>query len=170
MMKTILSCHKMMPVFMIFIAVTALMTALISQYEYGLQPCVLCIFQRYPYGIIIVLGLLGVLLSCKYIKGVSAIMGLIGLTFLANSLIAFYHSGVELKWWPSFLEGCAVPKMEGNMEDILASIQSRTDAVRCDEIPWADPILNLSMANWNVVICFGFAIIAFVSARLIYKK
>ena len=105
-----LRCHKMMPVFMIFIAVTALMTALISQYEYGLQPCVLCIFQRYPYGIIIVLGLVGVLLSCKYIKSVSAIMGLIGLTFLANSVIAFYHSGVELKWWPSFLEGCAVPK------------------------------------------------------------
>ncbi len=170
MITRLLSCHKTMPLFMAFIAASALGIALISQYEYGLQPCVLCIFQRYPYGIIIALGLLGFLLSCKYIKGVSAIMGLIGLTFLANSVIAFYHSGVELKWWPSFLEGCAVPKMEGNMDDILASIQSRTDAVRCDEIPWADPILNLSMANWNVIICFGFAVIAFISARFIYKK
>ncbi len=56
------------------------------------------------------------------------------------------------------------------MDQILTDIQNRTKAVRCDEIPWADPILNLSMANYNVIFCLGLAVMAFISARLIWKK
>ncbi len=163
----ILGCHHSMPLAMAVISASALGMALMSEHVFGLQPCVLCIYQRWPYAIVIALGLIGLAISFKAKKAVAAIMGLIGVTFLANSVIAFYHTGVELKWWKSFLEGCAVPKMEGNMQEILAQIQSRTDAVRCDEIPWADPILNLSMANWNVIFCLGLAVVAFISARKI---
>lgn len=155
---------------MSLIAASALGMALMSQYVFGLEPCILCVIQRYPYGIVIALGLLGFAFSFKCRKAASAMMGLIGITFFINSVIAAYHTGVELHWWKSFLEGCVVPKMAGNMDDILADIQSRTKAVRCDEIPWADPILNLSMANYNVIFCLGLAIIAFISAVLIWKK
>lgn len=173
MMNTIvkvLSCYRSMPLIMAVIAAGALAMALISQYVFGLEPCILCIYQRWPYGIVIVLGLIGFLLSFKNKKAVSVVMGLIGVTFLANSVIAFYHTGVELKWWKSFLEGCAVPKMEGNMEDILATIQSKTKAVSCEDIQWADPIFHFSMANWNVLFCLGLAVIAFLSARNIYSR
>jgi disulfide bond formation protein DsbB len=166
----ILSCPRYMPLIMAGIATASLGMALTAQYAFGLDPCILCLIQRYPYGIVIALGLLGFISSFKCRKGVSALMGLIGLTFLANSIVAFYHTGVELHWWKSFLEGCAVPDMIGNMDQILADIQSRTEAVRCDEIPWADPILNLSMANYNVVFCLGLGVIAFISARLIWKN
>lgn len=159
-----------MPLIMAFIAAAALGMALISQYKFGLEPCILCLIQRYPYGIVIALGLIGFAFSFKCKKATSAIMGLIGLSFLANSIIAFYHTGVEQKWWPSHLEGCAVPDMVGDMDQVLADIQNRTKAVRCDEIPWADPILNLSMANYNILFCLGLGIIAFISARLIYKN
>lgn len=165
-----LSCDKIMPLAMALIAAAALGMALISQYFFGLEPCILCVIQRYPYGIVIALGLIGFLTSFKCKKSVSAMMALIGLTFLANSVIAFYHTGVELHWWKSFLEGCAVPEMIGDMDQILADIQSRTKAVRCDEIPWADPILNLSMANYNVIFCAGLGIIALFSAGLIWKN
>lgn len=168
--KNSLSCPRLMPLTMAIISAMALGMALISQYFFDLQPCVLCIYQRYPYGFVIALGLLGFVISLKNKKAVSPLMGCIGIAFLINSLIAFYHTGVEQKWWPSHLEGCAVPAMTGDMTDILADIQSRTKAVRCDEIPWSDPILNLSMANYNIGFCLGLGVIALISMRLIWKK
>jgi hypothetical protein len=63
-----------------------------------------------------------------------------------------------------------VPELKGDMQQILADIQSRSNAARCDEIPWSDPIFNLSMANYNVIFCLGLAIIAFASAKLILKS
>lgn len=166
----ILSCYRTMPLLMAFIAAASLGMAFTAQYVFGLEPCILCLIQRYPYGIVIALSLLGFITSFKCKKGTSVLMGMIGITFLTNSVIAFYHTGVEQHWWKSFLEGCAVPDMIGNMDQILADIQNRTEAVRCDEIAWSDPILNLSMANYNIIFCLGLGIIALISARLIWKN
>lgn len=165
----VLSCYRSMPLIMAIISASALGMALVSQYVFGLAPCILCIIQRYPYGIIIALGILGFALSYKSQKAVSVIMGLIGVTYIANSVIAFYHTGVEQKWWPSHLEGCAVPDLGADPNNILAAIESAAP-VRCDEIPWADPILGLSMANYNVIFCLGLGIVALASARLIWKN
>lgn len=165
----IVSCYRSMPLIMAAISAAALGMALISQYIFGLAPCILCIIQRYPYGIIIALGILGFALSYKSKKAVSAFMGLIGISFIINSIIAFYHTGVEQKWWPSHLEGCAIPDLGSDPSNILAALENAAP-VRCDEIPWADPILGLSMANYNVIFCLGLGIIALLSARLIWKK
>lgn len=166
----VLKCPKAMPLLMALISTLALGTALVSQYVFNLHPCELCIWQRWPYGIIIVLGLIGFAFSFSNKKAVAVIMGLIGLTSLLNSIIAFYHTGVEQKWWKSFLEGCSVPELKGDMQQILEDIQARSNAARCDEIPWSDTILNLSMANYNVIFCLGLAVVAFFSARSICKS
>ena len=167
MINNILSSYKYAPLMMAIMAASALGIALISQYWGGLEPCILCLYQRWPFGIVIALGLIGFLSSFKCTKGSVAIMGMIGVTFLVNTGLAIYHTGVEQKWWRSHFEGCAVPKMEGNMEDVLAAIQSRTKAARCDEVAWSDPVLGLSMANYNIMFCFGLAVLAFYSANLI---
>lgn len=147
--------------FLLFAAISALAlsAAFVAQYAYGLAPCVLCIYQRWPYAIIIALGLLGLYLAKTKPVFVKITLGLITLTFAANAAIAFYHTGVERKWWPSFLEGCSIPKIEGNITDVLAQIQT-APLVRCDEIPWTDPVIGLSMANYNVVLCLVLAIAA----------
>ena len=159
-------------IFAIFalIPASALGMAFMAQYIFGLEPCNLCVIQRFPYGIAIFLGLVGFFTFNKCKKSAFIIMPLIGITFLANSVIAFYHTGVELKWWKSFLEGCSVPKLSSNINEMMAQIEATTKVVRCDEIPWADPIFNLSMANYNVLFCFGLGVIALISARLIWKK
>lgn len=141
------------------VAALALATAFISQYVYGLQPCVLCIYQRWPYGVVIALGILGLAFAYKSPKTGSFFLGAIALTFAANAGIAFYHTGVERHWWKSFLEGCAVPSIEGNITDVMARIAA-TPAARCDEIPWTDPVIGLSMANYNVMVCLALAILA----------
>ena len=143
--------------------------ALLAQYGFGLEPCILCLIQRYPYGIVILLGLLGFIMSFQNRRAVAVFMGFIGLTFLVNSLIAAYHTGVEQKWWKSHLEGCAVPDLGADPSKILETLET-AKAVRCDEIPWSDPILNLSMANYNIVFCLGLAILTFLSMRSIWIK
>ena len=148
----------------------SLAAALTAQYVFGLAPCILCIYQRIPFIVAILLAALGFgLKKLRKDNMVAPVIGLSGLVFLANSVIAFYHSGVERHWWPSFLEGCAVPDLGNSPEDILKNIMN-APSVRCDEIPWADPILGLSMANYNVILCLGLAVVCFVSAILLMRK
>ncbi len=163
---TILSSTKLILIGLAGISAASLAMAYMAEYVFGLEPCILCLYQRVPYAIVIGLGILGALLYPKNPKTGPFFLVSSGLALLANSIIAFYHTGVEQKWWPSHLEGCTTPDMSGNVEDLMARIQA-APVVRCDEIPWADPILNLSMANYNVAFCFGLAMVAFIAARCV---
>lgn len=145
------------------VSAAALGMAFIAQYVYGLAPCELCIWQRWPYGVVIAIAAFSVFILKKHPNAGTSLLALTGLTFLTNAGIAFYHTGVERKWWPSFLEGCSVPEMKGNIADVLARIQT-APIVRCDEIPWTDPVLGWSMANYNVIMCLVLAGLAFYAA------
>lgn len=140
--------------FIAFISFAALGTAFVSEVFFGLEPCKLCIYQRWPFAIAIVLGVLGCFIPFK-----RSIASVLSLNFFANSAIAFYHTGVEQKWWQSAVEGCSVifsePK-EG--QSILENIMS-TPMKRCEDIAWADPIFGFTMANYNIVFCFGLAVL-----------
>ncbi len=149
---------------LIFIAVisfTALAAAFASEAFLGLEPCRLCIYQRWPFAIGLLLGIAGAFLPFK-----RSILGILSLNFFANSGIAFYHTGVEQKWWASAVEGCSVffaEALEG--QSILDNIMS-TPMARCEDIPWKDPVLGLSMANYNIILCFGLAVVCLVGAIL----
>ena len=151
------SCLLRCPVgifgFLASISALSLTSALIAQHVFGLEPCTLCLYQRVPFVIGFVIGVLGLLLR-KNKALITPLIGLGALTFLSNSIIAFYHSGVERHWWRSFLEGCAVPDMGDDPARMMEMIMKAT-SVPCDAIPWADPIFGLSMANYNAVLCFG---------------
>ncbi len=137
-----------------FIALSSafsLIAAFTAQYGFGLRPCDLCLMQRVPFAINILLGGLAV---WKPNLG-RPLVSLAGLAFLVNSGIAAYHSGVERKWWTG-LSGCSTPDMSGSIEDLLKRIQE-TDVVRCDEIPWS--LFGLSMANYNVFFCLGLGVL-----------
>ena len=153
----------------LFAAATgSLFVAYVAQTFFDVQPCILCIYQRWPYVAAIGLCLLGIYLGRAKPGAGKAIMALTGLTFLANAGIAFYHTGVERQWWASFLEGCTVPQIEGNITDVLAKL-AQTPVVRCDEIPWTDPVLGLSMANYNVGLCLALAAAAFYACALMRR-
>jgi disulfide bond formation protein DsbB len=150
-------------------SIVALGAALASQYIGGLEPCILCIYQRIPFAIAIGLGITGLLLECRKIppsissppaggedKGggaASFLIALCALAFLVNAGIAVYHTGVELKWWESAVEGCKVPLAEENesAESWIDRITSMP-AVPCTSIQWKDPLLGLTMANYNAAL------------------
>lgn len=160
LIKTLLSCPVAMFGGIAAVSIFSLAAALYSEVALGLEPCILCIYQRIPFVIGAVLGILGLALRNKP-QVADAILGVLAVNFMTNAGIAAYHTGVEQQWWASEVEGCnANFAALGNVEapqttqSILENILSAPTA-NCAEIPWEDPILGLSMANYNVLLCLG---------------
>ena len=160
-LKKLLTCPVTMFGGVILISLIALAAALYSEVALGLEPCILCIYQRIPFVLGIFFGIAGLILRNKP-QAVFALLSFIGITFLVNSGIALYHTGVEQKWWASAVEGCSVPNFGETPQSMLENILSAPTG-NCAEIPWQDPILGLSMANYNVILCLGIAVVFFAS-------
>ena len=166
LLKNLLSHPILVPAGLLLLAVTALGSALTSQYVFGLIPCPLCIYQRWPYAIIIALSIVALFMGLKKNpKAVSKLVFLCGLALLVGGLIAAYHTGVEQHWWKSFLEGCSVNF--GSAGDLLKQIES-TVAARCDEIPWS--LFGISMAGYNAIFSLIAAPLTMLSALMITRK
>lgn len=147
------------------ISALSLIAALTAEVVFGLEPCIMCLYQRIPFALIVLEALLyfafrGKLMSMHLWNwGVLADLTLL---FFINSGLAFYHTGIEQKWWTSAVEGCAVSfDSLSEPQSLLENILSAPTA-RCDEIPWADPLFGLSMANYNVLLCLGLGVICLI--------
>lgn len=148
---------------------TALAAAFIAEGLLGLEPCKLCIYQRYPFALGLCLGLIGIALRKNTMTSIILLI-ICALGFLGNSITAFYHSGVELHWWVSAVDGCTVIfEDESESKSLLENIMSAPMG-SCSEIPWADPIFGLSMANYNIPFCIGLFLFCIIGAGCIKKK
>jgi disulfide bond formation protein DsbB len=128
--------------------------ALLSQFAGGLQPCVLCVYQRWPYVATILLGLAGFALARRHPGAARAALGLAGLVFFVGGGIAGFHVGVEQGWWQG-TSGCGAPTGGAmTLEDLRAQVLA-APVVRCDEVPWS--LLGISMAGYNFIISLALA-------------
>jgi len=126
------------------------------QYIGELAPCKMCIWQRYPHGAAVGLGVLAVLIPGAVLPYLGA------LAALTTAAIGAFHAGVEQGWW----EGpttCTSGAIDGLSADELMSQIMSAPLVRCDDIPWE--LFGLSMAGWNAVISLGLAAIWVAAAR-----
>lgn len=132
--------------------------AYVFEYGMGLAPCTMCYWQRVPHGIVIALGVLAVMpflaQSSLFIR-LMLTLGMISL--LAGAGIAAWHSGVELKILPGPTACSGGVALDGSPAALLDQLLA-TPVVRCDEVPWS--LFGLSMANWNMIITAGMAILA----------
>lgn len=150
-----------------FVSFSCLAAAFIAEGFFDLEPCQLCIYQRYPFAVGLALGLIGMAFK-DYNKILRALLGILSLNFLTNSAIAFYHTGIEQKWWESSVEGCAVPIFEDNSgKSILENIMS-APLGDCSEISWQDPIFGLTMANYNIIL--GLILFLFCAVKAIKRQ
>ena len=72
----------------------------------GVVPCALCLLERWPWRIVVVLAVIGFLLPRRPAR---LALALAGLVVLGGGGIAALHVGVEAKLWPSPLAECAAP-------------------------------------------------------------
>ena len=112
----------------------------------GYAPCTMCIWQRYPHGIAIGIGLL-VLVGLRY----RAVYLLGAAAAVATAALGFYHTGVERDWWegPTTCSGGG-GDMANMTADQLLSTTEPLNMVLCDEVVWE--FLTLSMASWNAIL------------------
>ena len=115
--------------------------AYISQYVFGLHPCELCWWQRYPHFAAIALAFLSTVAPPK-----RAWIVLAGIAILASGAIGAFHAGVEYGWWQGITD-CATPASAGT--SALDAIMN-APMVRCDAAPWS--LLGVSLAGFNFLI------------------
>ena len=140
----------------------SLVFALIMEYGFGLQPCILCLWQRVPYVVVAVLAL-GAGLWRPYGRQSVILLSLCAAAFLAGMGLAIFHSGVELHWWTG-TSGCAVEPLVGTSPDDVREALLRTVAPRCDQIAWT--FLGLSMTNYNVAFSLALAFFSAAAAAV----
>jgi disulfide bond formation protein DsbB len=133
-------------------AAAALAIAYASEIWGELVPCALCLVERWPYRIVIVLGLLAAIAP----RGLARpLLFLAIVCLLADAAIAAVHVGVEFQWWPSPLPECAAPHFSGgSIADRLASMPARP-AKPCDDPSFLIPGIPLSMAAMNMLYALG---------------
>lgn len=137
---------------------SALMLAAAFGFQYigDLPPCKMCIWQRWPHGAAVAIGLIGALV---YHRGIALLGAIAALT---TAVIGLYHAGVEQNWWEGPSTCTTQPLGEMSAAEALQRILA-APVVRCDEIPWE--LFGLSMAGWNAVVSFGLALIWLLAAR-----
>lgn len=125
----------------------ALVLALLGQHAFGLQPCVLCLYQRLPYiatAMIASIALVaGVRTGRWTLWPVLACAGM----FAACGLLALYHVGVEAHWWAA-VTGCGgTPDVAGDVFDLRAALTATPRP--CDRVDFR--LFGLSLAGWNTL-------------------
>jgi len=134
-------------------AAIALGIAQASERWGGLVPCALCLWERWPYRIAAVLGLVAAFLSPSAAR---VTMALLALTVLAGVGLATIHVGVEFHWWPSPLPECAAPTFSGgSIAERLAHMPA-TPAKPCDDPTYLIPFVPVSMAEMNLIFALLF--------------
>lgn len=146
---------------LIFLASAALVGgALLFQYVGGLQPCELCLYQRWPYYAMIVLSALALAAGRPGLT--TAVTGIAALAFLAGAGLAFYHVGVEQHWFagPSACTGTSAGS--GSIEDFRARLMAQ-QPVRCDEPQWT--LFGVSLAGWNLLASVALVVFCLLALR-----
>lgn len=141
------------------IAAATLAGAWFIQLVLGIQPCELCLAQRYAYYLVVPLAALIAIAAAKDAPRGALVAGLavVALATFGNSGLAAYHSGVEWGFWPG-PTACTGPVGNlGNAGDLLSRLDT-VKVVRCDEVQWK--FLGLSLAGYDVLISLLMAAIA----------
>ncbi|MDM8011589.1 MAG: disulfide bond formation protein B [Parasphingorhabdus sp.] len=118
--------------------------ALISQYGFGLYPCEMCMWQRWPHLVAILLA--AAALAFRRISMVVPLVVAAAIAILISGLIGGFHAGVEYDWWEG-LTSCSTNLPAGG--DLLDSIMN-APLVRCDVAPWT--LFGISLAGFNFLL------------------
>jgi disulfide bond formation protein DsbB len=145
----------------LFLPSALLAGAYAGEYLFGLYPCEMCLWQRYPLFAAIPLAVAGLFLSRADRRALGVVATALAATgLLASGLIGGFHAGVEYGWWDG-PGACAAAPQAGAGEDFWQSMMA-APAVRCDRPAFT--LFGLSLAGYNFVISTAGA--AFLAALL----
>ena len=127
------------------ISIVALASAFFIEYKLGHQPCNLCILERIPYLIAIIL----ILLNYKFNHFEKYFLILLTIVFFIATILSLYHLGIE----QGFIQESMVCDLKSgsnllSKEDILKQLQEKS--VSCKDVTFK--IFGLSLTTYNILI------------------
>ena len=129
------------------ISFIALVSAYFIEYILGHQPCNLCLYERIPY----FLAILIVLINYKYNKLEKYIILSLAIIFLIATILSLYHLGIEQGFIQESLL-CDVEKGANivDKEEILRQLQQKS--ISCKDVTFK--IFGLSLTNYNICLLY----------------
>ena len=143
--------------FIFFVSIIALVSAFFIEYVLGHQPCNLCVLERIPY----LLALIVVLLNYKFIQFEKFFILFLTIVFLFGTVLSLYHLGIE----QGLIQESLVCDLKSgsnllSKEEILKQLQEKS--VSCKDVTFK--MFGLSLTSYNILI----SLLITVSAGKIY--
>ncbi|MQX36321.1 disulfide bond formation protein B [Roseospira navarrensis] len=156
---------RLVPLLFLVVSLGLLGGALVIEHVFGIEPCVLCLYQRIAPAVVMVLAALA-LVPAMPGQAARVLTGLIGVAFAANMVLAGFHVGVEQHWWEGTPQcgggASAPPSLSSSLADLNAALDA-PEIVPCDAVPWS--LFGISLAGYNVIMSLGLAVLAFAAVR-----
>ena len=127
------------------ISFIALISAYFIEYILGHQPCNLCVYERIPY----FLAILIVLINYKYNKLEKYLILSLAMIFLIATILSLYHLGIE----QGFIQESLLCDLEKganivDKDEILKQLQQKS--ISCKDVTFK--VFGLSLTNYNIII------------------
>ena len=128
---------------LIFVASSlAIIAAYVAEFVFHLTPCILCLYQRIPYFLLIIFSLITLLASItrQYLRFVISLLTMVEIT------LASYHVGVERY----IFEDSHVCQVQNGLNSTIQEMLSAGKiASTCSEVSFR--FMNFSMVEWNLL-------------------
>ena len=127
------------------ISFIALISAYFIEYILGHQPCNLCVYERIPY----FLAILIVLINYKYNKLEKYLILSLAIIFLIATILSSYHLGIEQGFIQESLF-CDLEKGANivDKDELLKQLQQKS--ISCKDVTFK--IFGLSLTSYNIII------------------
>jgi len=140
---------------LIAISGAILLSALAAEWWGGMVPCPLCLLERWPWRLAVVLGGLGLLLPRAWAR----LTLWVAVMVLASNIVAGgVHIGVESRWWASPLPQCQAPRIPAGLTAAqrMALMPDRP-SMACEDPAYLVPAVPVSMAEANTAAALALA-------------
>ena len=139
-----------------------LVSAYVIEYKLNHEPCKLCLYERIPYFLSILL-----MMKIFFTRGYeSATLLILSLVFIISSILAFYHFGIEQGFFNESL-ACTTPDLSNTLSKEQLLEQLKQNSISCKNISFR--ILGLSLAAINTIFSLVLSVI-FIKLFLSYGK
>ncbi len=127
------------------VSIFALISAFFIEYILGHQPCNLCILERFPYFLAVIV----ILFNYKFNKFEKFSILILTIIFLVGAILSIYHLGIE----QGFIQESLVCDLQNSSnllskEEILQQLQEKN--VSCKDVTFK--IFGLSLTSYNIIL------------------
>lgn len=125
---------------------------------FGLVPCEMCHWQRWPHYAAVVVAALAFAPLPRPVQMLFVLFA--GVLIAVSGAIGVFHAGVEYHWWQG-ITACTAPVGHGDAMDLLNQALRRP-LIRCDLPQWS--LFGISLAGFNAILSLGGAAAIFALA------